>query len=83
MRRVFHADYVGDLEPLDYERAQLSQIGAELVVARFADQDELIRRAEGAEVVWLEWVPPVDEYEHAHERRSAAQIVARELAPRL
>ena len=62
MRRVFHADYVGDLEPLDYERAQLSQIGAELVVARCADQDELIRQAEGAEVVWLEWVPPVDEY---------------------
>ena len=36
MRRVFHADYVGDLDPLDYERARLGEIGAELVVARCA-----------------------------------------------
>jgi phosphoglycerate dehydrogenase-like enzyme len=62
MKRVFHADYVGDLEPLDFERAQLSQIGAELVAARCADRDELIKKAEGAEVIWLEWVPPVDAY---------------------
>ena len=27
-----------------------------------ADQDELIRSAAGAEVIWLEWVPPVDGY---------------------
>jgi D-3-phosphoglycerate dehydrogenase len=62
MRRVFHADYVGDLDTLDYERARLSEIGAELVVARCADADELIEKAAGAEVIWLEWVPPVDEY---------------------
>ena len=62
MRRVFHADYVGDLEPLDFERAQLGQIGAELVAARCADRDELIKKAAGAEVIWLEWVPPVDGY---------------------
>ena len=24
MRRVFHADYVGDLGPMDYERATLA-----------------------------------------------------------
>jgi D-3-phosphoglycerate dehydrogenase len=62
MRRVFHADYVGDLDPLDYERARLREIGAELVVARCASKDELIDNAAGAEVVWLEWVPPVDDY---------------------
>ncbi len=62
MRRVFHADYVGDLDPLDYERARLSEIGAELVVARCANKDELIDNAAGAEVIWLEWVPPVDDY---------------------
>jgi D-3-phosphoglycerate dehydrogenase / 2-oxoglutarate reductase len=60
MRRVFHADYVGDLEPLDFERAQLKDIGAELVAARCADGAELIEKAAGAEVIWLEWVPPVD-----------------------
>ena len=53
MRRVFHADYVGDLDPLDYERARLREIGAELVVARCASKDELIDRAAGAEVIWL------------------------------
>ena len=62
MRRVFHADYVGDLEPMDFEREQLALAGAELVAARCADQDELIRNAAGAEVIWLEWVPPVDGY---------------------
>lgn len=62
MRRVFHADYVGDLEPLDFERAQLGLAGAELVAARCADKDELIKNAAGAEVIWLEWVPPVDGY---------------------
>jgi D-3-phosphoglycerate dehydrogenase len=62
MKRVFHADYAGDLEPLDYERARLREIGAELAVARCADQAELISRAEGAEVIWLEWVPPVDKH---------------------
>jgi D-3-phosphoglycerate dehydrogenase / 2-oxoglutarate reductase len=62
MRRVFHADYVGDLEPLDFEREQLRKVGAELVAGRCADQDELIKKADGAEVVWLEWVPPVDAY---------------------
>jgi len=62
MRRVFHADYVGDLEPLDFERAQLGLAGAELVAAHCADQDELIRQAAGAEVIWLEWVPSVDEH---------------------
>lgn len=62
MKRVFHADYVGDLQPLDFERAQLSEIGVELVAAHCADRDELIKKAEGAEVIWLEWVPPVDAY---------------------
>jgi D-3-phosphoglycerate dehydrogenase len=62
MKRVFHADYVGDLEPMDFERAQLDAIGAELVAARCADGDELIEKAAGAEVIWLEWVPPVDGY---------------------
>jgi D-3-phosphoglycerate dehydrogenase / 2-oxoglutarate reductase len=62
MKRVFHADYVGDLQPLDFERARLSEIGAELVAAHCADRDELIKRADGAEVIWLEWVPPVDAY---------------------
>jgi D-3-phosphoglycerate dehydrogenase len=60
MRRVFHADYVGDLEPFDYERAALAKADAELVVARCQDGDELIARAAGAQVVWLEWTPPVD-----------------------
>jgi D-3-phosphoglycerate dehydrogenase len=62
MKRVFHADYVGDLDPLDYERDQLAAVGAELVAARCADRDELIGKAAGAEVIWLEWVPHVDEY---------------------
>lgn len=61
MRRVFHADYVGDLGSLDYERLRLGEIGAELVAARCADQDELIARAAGAQVVWIEWTPSVDE----------------------
>jgi D-3-phosphoglycerate dehydrogenase / 2-oxoglutarate reductase len=62
MRRVFHADYVGDLGSLEFERAQLNAIGAELVAAHCADRDELIKNADGAEVIWLEWVPPVDAY---------------------
>jgi D-3-phosphoglycerate dehydrogenase / 2-oxoglutarate reductase len=62
MRRVFHADYVGDLGPLEFERSQLSNVGAELVAAHCADRDELIKNADGAEVIWLEWVPPVDAY---------------------
>jgi len=33
MRRVFHADYVGDLGPMDYERARLATAGAELAAA--------------------------------------------------
>jgi D-3-phosphoglycerate dehydrogenase / 2-oxoglutarate reductase len=61
MRRVFHADYLGDLGPMDFERGQLELIGAELVAARCAGQDELIQKAAGAEVIWLEWVPSVDE----------------------
>jgi D-3-phosphoglycerate dehydrogenase / 2-oxoglutarate reductase len=60
MKRVFHADYVGDLGSLEFERAQLGRIGAELVAARCADQDDLIRKAAGAQVIWLEWVPPID-----------------------
>jgi D-3-phosphoglycerate dehydrogenase / 2-oxoglutarate reductase len=57
---VFHADYVGDLEPLDYERAALGQAGAELVVAHCDDGAELIAKAAGAQVVWLEWTPHID-----------------------
>lgn len=60
MNRVFHADYVGDLGPMDYERATLAAAGAELVAARCADAGELIDRAAGAQVVWLEWTPPID-----------------------
>jgi D-3-phosphoglycerate dehydrogenase len=60
MRRVFHADYVGDLGPMDYERARLAAAGAELVAARCADAGELIARAAGAQVVWLEWTPHID-----------------------
>jgi D-3-phosphoglycerate dehydrogenase / 2-oxoglutarate reductase len=60
MKRVFHADYVGDLGPMDYERATLAAAGAELVAARCADADELIARAAGAQVVWLEWTPHID-----------------------
>jgi D-3-phosphoglycerate dehydrogenase / 2-oxoglutarate reductase len=62
MKRVFHADYVGDLGSLDFEREQLRAIGAELAAAHCADRDELIEKADGAEVIWLEWVPPVDAY---------------------
>jgi D-3-phosphoglycerate dehydrogenase / 2-oxoglutarate reductase len=62
MKRVFHADYVGDLGSLEFERARLGEIGAELVAAHCADRDELIKNADGAEVIWLEWVPPVDAY---------------------
>ena len=60
MRRVFHADYVGDLGPMDYERATLAAAGAELAVARCATAEELIARAAGAQVVWLEWTPHID-----------------------
>jgi D-3-phosphoglycerate dehydrogenase / 2-oxoglutarate reductase len=60
MKRVFHADYAGDLEPFGYERAALGQAGAELVVAHCDSGDELIAQAAGAQVVWLEWTPPVD-----------------------
>ena len=60
MRRVFHADYVGDLGPMDYERATLAAAGAELTVARCATAEELIARAAGAQVVWLEWTPHID-----------------------
>jgi len=60
MKRVFHADYVGDLEPFDFERAELSAVGAELVVARCATGAELAERAAGAQVVWLEWTPHMD-----------------------
>jgi D-3-phosphoglycerate dehydrogenase / 2-oxoglutarate reductase len=41
MKRVFHADYAGDLEPFGYERAALGQAGAELVVAHCAAATEL------------------------------------------
>ena len=60
MRRVFHADYVGDLGPMDYERAALAAAGAELVIARCADTAELAARAAGAQVIWLEWTPHID-----------------------
>ncbi|HEV8164521.1 MAG TPA: C-terminal binding protein [Actinomycetota bacterium] len=60
MRRVFHADYVGDLGPMDYERARLATAGAELAAARCATGEELIARAAGAQVVWLEWTPHID-----------------------
>lgn len=59
MKRVFHADYAGDLEPFGYERAALGQAGAELVVAHCDSGDDLIAQAAGAQVVWLEWTPPI------------------------
>jgi D-3-phosphoglycerate dehydrogenase len=60
MRRVFHADYVGDLGPMDYERATLAAAGAELVAARCATPADLVAAAAGAQVVWLEWTPHID-----------------------
>jgi D-3-phosphoglycerate dehydrogenase len=60
MKRVFHADYVGDLEPFDYERAALAKADAELVVAHCDNGDDLIAKAAGAQVVWLEWTPRID-----------------------
>ncbi len=60
MRRVFHADYVGDLGSMDYERARLATAGAELAAARCATGEELAARAAGAQVVWLEWTPHID-----------------------
>jgi D-3-phosphoglycerate dehydrogenase / 2-oxoglutarate reductase len=59
MKRVFHADYAGDLEPFGYERAALGQVGAELVVAHCDSGDELIAKAADAQVVWLEWTPTI------------------------
>ena len=60
MNRVFQAEYKGDLSPYDFERKALAEIGVELVIARCADGLELIDRAADAEVLWIEWTPPVD-----------------------
>jgi D-3-phosphoglycerate dehydrogenase len=54
---VLQVEYVGDLDPYDYEIDRLSGVGASLTVARCADGDELARRAAGADVIWLEWTP--------------------------
>ena len=75
MKRVFHADYVGDLEPFDYERAVLAKADAELVVAHCEDAGELIAKAAGAQVVWLEWTPPID-------RKALAALTDAELVMR-
>jgi phosphoglycerate dehydrogenase-like enzyme len=50
-------EYVGDMEPYDYERAALAEAGAELRVVRCADEAELVAAAADADVVWLEWTP--------------------------
>ena len=75
MKRVFHAECTCELEPFDYERAALAKADAELVVAHCEDADELIAKAAGAQVVWLEWTPPID-------RKALAALTDAELVMR-
>jgi D-3-phosphoglycerate dehydrogenase / 2-oxoglutarate reductase len=57
MTSVFQAEYKGDLAPYSYEREQLGTAGIGFSAAVCADGPELVERARGAEVIWLEWVP--------------------------
>ncbi len=59
MPTVVHVENVGVLAPYDVERATLAAAGVDLRVVRCADEHELAREAAAADVLWLEWRPPV------------------------
>lgn len=59
MISVLQVEYLGNLAPYDYEERILTAAGAKLTVARCADENELIRIARDADVLWLEWAPRV------------------------
>lgn len=56
---VLQVENVGVLAPYERERASLAAAGAQLEVVRCADGDELVAKAQAAEVIWLEWEPPI------------------------
>ena len=60
MTHVLHVEYRGTLAPYDHDIRALADVGATLTVTRCADGDDVVRAAESADVVWLEWSPPMD-----------------------
>ena len=72
---VFQSEYLGDLQPYDYEEEALRQHGAILQVGRYASGDELAAAAAGARVLWVEWGPPVTR--QVLEQLAACELVIR------
>jgi D-3-phosphoglycerate dehydrogenase len=56
---VVHVENVGVLAPYDREEAALAAAGVRFRVVRARDGDDLVRQATDADVLWLEWMPPV------------------------
>lgn len=57
MTTVVQIEYVGDLAPYDFEKAELAKVGAELVVVRGDSAAEILDQLRRADVIWLEWTP--------------------------
>jgi phosphoglycerate dehydrogenase-like enzyme len=56
---VFQSEYLGELQPYDFEEEALIKYGATLRVGRPGSSEELAADAAGAGVLWVEWGPPV------------------------
>ena len=56
---VFQSEFLGDLQPYDYEEKALHEHGATLQVGRCGSGHELAAAAAEARVLWVEWGPPV------------------------
>jgi D-3-phosphoglycerate dehydrogenase / 2-oxoglutarate reductase len=52
---VFHSEVDGELAPYTYEQRRLDEAGIGFSAGLCADSRELVARAEGADIVWLEW----------------------------
>jgi D-3-phosphoglycerate dehydrogenase len=55
--KVFQVDPSPDLEPFAVERAGIAQAGGELVIGNCLTEDEVIAKAEDAEIFWVGWEP--------------------------
>ena len=58
--QVFQVDRSVNLEPFTAEREALAAAGGSLVEGGCRAEDEVIERARDAEVLWLNWAPPID-----------------------
>ncbi len=60
MKTVAQVEYVGDLAPYDVEKVELTKADARLVVVDSTLRPEaLVDQLQGAQVIWLEWTPPL------------------------